>query len=450
MLLIGICLGLQLSRLRGISWQRASVSDERLGKSASVSIAKNSPSRRGSKRKKKIKQTVLSYHGNTGKLGGFAPHCTEEEEKVTIKAIKAIPINTNAARGTKSSSLQFSTAVNAVNASASSSENGTIFATAAAAAAVDIMPSSEGETEVWDSAQQQGGEQRSVSITGNTRSCTAGNSSSISSSSISSSIGSKSSSSMTTSAAEYSDEAVLASKPAEVPCHIAVIMDGNRRFGRETHKDPLQGHWAGGQTLVDFVQWCAQDGVEVVTVYAFSTENWHRDAMEVSTLMGIFAKYARSLQSDALARNIRVNVLSTDFGRLPASVQEAAQALVATTAHCTGFVLNVCLSYGGRGELVSACRSIAERLLDESDSSVRTAADISEETVAAHLCTKDYPDPEILIRTSGEFRLSNFLLWQLAYTEMFFLDKFWPQLTKADYRRILHQYATSRKRRFGT
>lgn len=307
---------------------------------------------------------------------------------------------------------------------------------------------------------------------------------------------------------------VLDRAPLKVPRHIAVIMDGNRRFGRLTHSDPLQGHWAGGQRLVDFVQWCMDDGVEMLTVYAFSTENWNREAVEVSTLMSIFAQYAKKFRDEALARNVKVNVLSTDFDRLPANVQEAVRDLQESTAHCNsntsdsnnsgssinsnnisysksdvsrnsssdnvsdlhgsvsgvnsrnkkntvdnthrtrnvdstprekkGFTVNICLSYGSRGDITNACRDIAKQVT----AGTLHADAINEDTVTQHLSTHSYPDPDILIRTSGEYRLSNFMLWQLAYTEMFFVDQFWPQLTHKDFRRILHQYAT-RNRRFG-
>lgn len=135
----------------------------------------------------------------------------------------------------------------------------------------------------------------------------------------------------------------LTTKPAKVPKHIAVIMDGNRRFGRQKHGNALQGHWAGGQTLVDMIQWCKEDGVQVLTVYAFSTENWSREPLEVQTLMSIFAKYAESFKTEALSHNVKVNVLSTDAEKLPVSVATAVQQLEAATAHCTSFTLNICL-----------------------------------------------------------------------------------------------------------
>eukprot|EP01041_Mallomonas_annulata_P000921 gene921-1787_t len=233
-------------------------------------------------------------------------------------------------------------------------------------------------------------------------------------------------------------------KPDKVPRHIAVIMDGNRRYGRAKMSDPLQGHWAGGQTLVDFVQWCMLDGVEILTVYAFSTENWGRDPIEVSTLMAIFAKYAETFKHEALTRNVRVRVLSTDMDHLPPNVQASVTDLENSTKHCTGFCLNICLSYGARAEIASTCRSIAQECVEN----VLDLSAVNESLITTRLLTSGIPDPDILIRTSGEMRTSNFLLWQLAYTELFFISKHWPEVTQKDLRRILYEFC-DRQRRFG-
>lgn len=263
------------------------------------------------------------------------------------------------------------------------------------------------------------------------------------------------------------------------PKHIAVIMDGNRRFGKEKFNDPLHGHWIGGQTLVDFVSWCVEEGLEVATLYAFSSENWSRDPNEVNALMSIFIKYAEQLTTEAVARNMRVHVLSTGAERLPMAVQEAVQRLVQTTSDCTGFTVNICISYGGRDEIIAACSKIAteavaqtrltllrrrlhgERNEDEAIGEVAEEEEnaegketerevkVSEELFQSKLCTAHSGDPDILLRTSGEFRLSNFLLWQLAYTELFFVDKFWPEMTREDLRDVLRQFG-ERSRRYGS
>ena len=228
------------------------------------------------------------------------------------------------------------------------------------------------------------------------------------------------------------------------PRHVAVIMDGNRRFGTKMHADPLRGHWVGGQNLIDFTQWCMQANVEVLTVYAFSTENWNRDPKEVSILMNIFAKYAVNFRREALNRNIKVRVISSDDRKLPFVVKNAIKELEAATSQCTSFLVNLCISYGGRAEIVNACKSIAAQVKC-GDMEIN---DIDEDCFSSHLSTSKLPDPDILIRTSGEFRLSNFLLWQLAYSEMFFIDKFWPEVNQQDLLRIFKQYG-ERHRRFG-
>jgi undecaprenyl diphosphate synthase len=229
-----------------------------------------------------------------------------------------------------------------------------------------------------------------------------------------------------------------------VPKHVAVIMDGNRRFGKKTHSDPLKGHWSGGQTLIDFVEWCIEDGVEILTVYAFSTENWSREDLEVNTLMVIISKYAKSFQKEALNKNVKVNILCTDQHQLPSHVKESIEDLETSTKDCDGFVFNICLSYGGRADIVQACQTAAK----EVSSGAMEVAEITETYFASQLLTKDMPAPEMLIRTSGECRVSNFLLWQLAYSELFFVKKLWPEVTQEDLR-ILFSEFRQRTRRFG-
>ena len=193
-------------------------------------------------------------------------------------------------------------------------------------------------------------------------------------------------------------------------------MDGNRRFGKRTHADPIQGHWAGGQTLVDFVQWCMEEGVKILTVYAFSTENWCREPAEVAALMTIFAKYAESMKCESLTRNVRVRVISTstcrmqllyispcvfiyyyycvrnymysiDLDRLPEKVRRAISDLETATSGCTGFQMNICLSYGSRQEIVEVCRGMAQ---DVSSGNL-CLDDISENLFASRLLTHDIP-----------------------------------------------------------
>ena len=203
----------------------------------------------------------------------------------------------------------------------------------------------------------------------------------------------------------------------------------------------MQGHWAGGQKLIDVVQWCIEDGVQILTVYAFSTENWNRDPLEIAALMNIFIKHTESLKKEAVSKNIRVKILSTSYDRLPENVATAVRELESISADCTGFQLNVCLSYGSTSEIADACKRIA---IDVKLGNI-DANDINEKTVSRYLLTADFPgkftpcilntlfthlkyylskklysfiafdsDPDILIRTSGEYRLSNFLLYQVS------------------------------------
>lgn len=235
--------------------------------------------------------------------------------------------------------------------------------------------------------------------------------------------------------------------PTTVGCmrHIAVIMDGNRRFGREKFSDALQGHWEGGKKLSDFTRWCIKRKIEVLTVYAFSTENWKRDPAEVSTLMRIFCKYADEMRRQAGEQGVRVRFLSTSPERLPPHVKEVVEQLEADTRHCTTLQLNVCVSYGGRGELVNACKSIAAAVAEGSLS----VDSIDEAVLSRHMLTWPTPDPDLLIRTSGEYRISNFLLYQLAYSEMAFLDKYWPEVQEEDLEALLRDYQ-HRTRRYGS
>eukprot|EP00980_Cylindrotheca_fusiformis_P008018 scaffold1706_cov116-Cylindrotheca_fusiformis.AAC.21 len=243
----------------------------------------------------------------------------------------------------------------------------------------------------------------------------------------------------------------------QVPRHVAVIMDGNRRYGRQKYGNASQGHWDGSSKLVEFAKWCIAEHVSVLTVYAFSTENWNRDPAEVSALMAIFSKYVDELRVEALKRNIKILVLSTDIARvrpngilapptqIPTHVKHGLRRMVEETAHCNGLTMNICMSYGSRGEIVAASKSLATDVANGN----LDVSKIDEELFESHLLTCQSGDPDVLIRTSGEIRISNFLLWQLAYTEMFFVDKPWPAVEKEDLLKVIRSYASSRIRRFG-
>lgn len=231
-----------------------------------------------------------------------------------------------------------------------------------------------------------------------------------------------------------------------LPKHVAVVMDGNRRHGKAVHGDATAGHFDGSRKLLEFSKWCLAERIKVLTVYAFSTENWCRDPAEISALMSLFIKYCDELCIEALERNIRVRVLSSETAQIPSNVKHGLNRLEEETRSCSGeMLLNVCISYGSRGEILDACRSLAK----DCAQGKLSADHITEADFGQRLLTNHCPDPDILIRTSGEVRISNFLLWQLAYTEMFFLDKNWPEIQKDDLLSIIQKYAMGRQRRFG-
>ena len=230
-----------------------------------------------------------------------------------------------------------------------------------------------------------------------------------------------------------------------VPRHIAVIMDGNRRYGKAKYGNATRGHWDGSKTLIEFTKWCMSEGVRALTVYAFSTENWDRDPSEVSALMSIFCKYCEELRVEALQKGIRIHVLETESEKIPLDVREGIKRMVTQTKHCDQFTLNICLSYGARGEIVNACKSIAKDVV----SGVMDVDQISEMQLQKKMLTGHCCDPDVVIRTSGEERLSNFLLWQSAYSELFFLKKSWPELKKEDLLEVIRGFAVGRKRRYG-
>lgn len=234
-------------------------------------------------------------------------------------------------------------------------------------------------------------------------------------------------------------------EPHCIPRHIAVIMDGNRRYGKAKYGNATRGHWDGSKTLIEFSKWCQSEGIQVLTVYAFSTENWDRDPAEVAALMAIFCKYCDELRVEAVQRGINIRVLATEEQRIPEDVRVGVERMVWETRHCDKFTMNICLSYGGRGEIVNACKKIAT----EVKSGLLDVDQIAEGDVQKKMLTGNCCDPDIVIRTSGEERLSNFMLWQVAYAEFFFLKKQWPELQKEDLLKVIRSFAHGRKRRYG-
>ena len=228
-----------------------------------------------------------------------------------------------------------------------------------------------------------------------------------------------------------------------MPRHIAIIMDGNRRWAKTQGKPASFGHKEGAKTLEKIVRYANKIGLEYITVYAFSTENWKRTEEEVKALMMLLQSYLDDYSKRADTENIRVKILG-DISALAPGMQKSIYNCMERTKNNTGVTFNIALNYGGRDEIVKAIKSIASKV-KEGNLDIQ---DISEEMVSNNLYTKEEPDPDLLIRTSGEMRLSNFLPWQLVYSEFLFIDKNWPDFTEEDLDSAIMEYQ-KRTRKFG-
>lgn len=231
--------------------------------------------------------------------------------------------------------------------------------------------------------------------------------------------------------------------PDRLPRHIAVIMDGNGRWATARKRPRIFGHRAGVATVDKIVAFCREIGVEYLTLYSFSEENWSRPADEVGALMGILKEYLVKELNRMLKEGIRFNTIG-DIDRLPPFARDAVRDAVERTADRNGMTLTLALSYGARQEIVAATRQLAEEVA----AGRLDPAAIDETTLSGRLTTHDMPDPDLLIRTSGELRISNFLLWQSAYSELWFTDKFWPDFDEEDMADAIRDYQ-KRERRFG-
>ena len=231
--------------------------------------------------------------------------------------------------------------------------------------------------------------------------------------------------------------------PARLPAHVAIIMDGNGRWAKKRMLNRVKGHEQGADIVRMAVRTSRELGIDVLTLYAFSTENWQRPKTEVSALMSLLKRFLKSEKKDMLKHNIRLNTIG-EVERLPNSVNAMLKETMQATENNTGMVLNLALSYGARSEIVRMVQQLSETV---AEGKLRPEA-IDEEMVSAHLYTRNIPDPDLLIRTSGEMRISNFLLWQIAYTEIYITDTLWPDFTKVEYLQILKDYQ-GRDRRFG-
>ena len=228
-----------------------------------------------------------------------------------------------------------------------------------------------------------------------------------------------------------------------MPKHIAIIMDGNRRLAKERGLDTRLGHKQGAETLEKIAKYANQIGLEYLTVYAFSTENWKRTKEEVGALMILLENYLdRFLNRDSL-RNIRVRALG-DIDSLSDNLKKKIYNIVEKSKSNTGLTLNIAFNYGGRAEIVEAVKNISTRV----QSGEIKIEDINENLISDNLYTKGEPEPDLLIRPGGELRISNFLLWQLAYTEFLFIDKYWPDFSEEDLLEAI-QIFEQRNRKFG-
>jgi len=228
-----------------------------------------------------------------------------------------------------------------------------------------------------------------------------------------------------------------------LPRHIAIIMDGNGRWAVDRNRPRIEGHEAGAKSVRAIVTECAHLGIEALTLYSFSLENWKRPAEEIHFLMDLYVKYLISERQEMIRNNIRF-IQSGRREGLPQSVLSELDATIETTRNCSGLKLVLALNYGSRAEITDAVRSIA--------CSVREGTiqpdEITEEMIGSHLYVPEIPDPDLLIRTAGQMRISNFLLWQISYAELFVSDCFWPDFDVEELRRAIRSYA-QRDRRFG-
>ena len=232
-------------------------------------------------------------------------------------------------------------------------------------------------------------------------------------------------------------------KKEELPTHIAIIMDGNRRWAKAKGMPAAFGHKEGAKTLEKIVRYANKIGLQYITVYAFSTENWKRTEEEVSALMLLLQNYIDDYSKRADSENIRVKFLG-DWTVLKPRMQKGIQDCMERTKNNTGVTFNIALNYGGRAEIVKAVKDIAK---DVEDKKLKVE-DINEEVVASKLYTAGEPDPDLLIRTSGEQRTSNFLPWQIVYSEFLFVDKYWPDFKEEDLDNAILEYQ-KRTRKFG-
>lgn len=228
-----------------------------------------------------------------------------------------------------------------------------------------------------------------------------------------------------------------------IPNHLSIIMDGNRRWAKEHNLQSFAGHKAGVKTIRMVIAESIKAGIKILTLYAFSTENWKRSEREINSLMGLFQEVIAKEKNTLVKQNIRLNFIG-EINILNEKLKNAMTDLENITKNNNTLMLNIAINYGGRSELCFAFKSIYQQL----EKNKLQINNINEDVISKNLFTKDIPDPDLLIRTGGEKRVSNFLLWQMAYTELWFTKKYWPEFTKDDLWKALKDYG-NRVRKFG-
>ena len=231
--------------------------------------------------------------------------------------------------------------------------------------------------------------------------------------------------------------------PSKLPRHVAVIMDGNGRWAKKRLLNRIMGHEKGAEAVRTIVRTCRELGISILTLYAFSTENWQRSKSEIAALMTLLERFLDSERQELMENNIRLNAIG-QIERLPNSTRSVLKKIMDLTKDNESMTLNLALSYGGRDEILKMVRSIADKI----KSGELEPEAITSEHIVEHLYTGQMADPDILIRTSGEMRVSNFMLWQIAYSEIFITPTLWPDFTKDEFLKILFDFQ-NRERRFG-
>ena len=231
--------------------------------------------------------------------------------------------------------------------------------------------------------------------------------------------------------------------PTRIPRHVAIIMDGNGRWAKKQGKARSFGHERGVDTVREITEIASELGVGYLTLYTFSTENWNRPQEEVDLLMNLVVTAIEQQTPDLIKNNVRLTTIG-DTARMPEYARERLMRCIDDTSHCTGLVLCLALSYSSRWEIVEACRKIAAKVAEGKIA----PDDINDDTLSGAMATAQMPDPDLLIRTGGDIRVSNYLLWQIAYSELYFSNKYWPEFTKDDFVEAIADFQ-SRERRYG-